>query len=324
MYVGKVSEALQNLMMGHGDARTFLRHYLHRRVTADTAAIVRGLDPQESIMRSACTMSRWIDPDRPWGLTEEQASSVNNDIIIQSLFQQRIKLKQRFGAKATMHQEYKKLEKRIRSEKQRLRDILLADIQERYEREGPVRVIERQLSGIKIDKQPKVMSYFSENTLPEQRRLIEAIMLAPPGATLDEEVKRRNNAINAVTAYCKIEEGRTPKRVRSSLRQAKAGAIKQEKDMQSPQDRALEAAMLSVFKEKRPTICFLCLGNDTAPFNDRIYSFNKPGDLSRHFRRRHLSIAQKGGPVECKVCIMPLDGVMHLQRHAIEIHGTVS
>jgi uncharacterized protein YeeX (DUF496 family) len=160
---------------------------------------------------------------------------MNDDIIIQSLFQQRIKLKQRFRAKAIMHQEYKKLEKRIRSEKQRLRDMLLADIQERYKREEPVRVIERQLSGVKIDKQPKVMSYFLEDTLPEQRRLIEAIILAPPGATLDEEVKRRNNAINTVAAYYKIEEGQTPKRVRSSLGQAKARAIKQEEDMQSLQ-----------------------------------------------------------------------------------------
>jgi Protein of unknown function (DUF3435) len=63
-YAGKVSESLQNLMMQHDDIRTFLKHYLHRRITADTAAIVRGLDPQESIMRSAYTMSRWIDSNR--------------------------------------------------------------------------------------------------------------------------------------------------------------------------------------------------------------------------------------------------------------------
>ena len=63
--IGKVSEALQNLIMQHADIRTFLKHYLHRRVTADTAAIFRGLDPQESVMLSAYNMSRWINPDRP-------------------------------------------------------------------------------------------------------------------------------------------------------------------------------------------------------------------------------------------------------------------
>ena len=99
--IGNVSEAMQNLMMGHGDIRTFLRHYLPRRVTVDTAAVVRGLDPQTSIMRSACTMSRWIDPNRPWDLTAEQAESVNDDPLIQSLLNERIKLKQRFRNKAT-------------------------------------------------------------------------------------------------------------------------------------------------------------------------------------------------------------------------------
>jgi hypothetical protein len=68
--------------------------------------------------------------------------------------------------------------------------------------------------------------------------------------------------------------------------------------MQSPSDRALEAAMLSVFKEKRPTICALYLGNDAAPFNGRIHSFNKPSDLTRHFWRKHLSIIKEGDPVE--------------------------
>ena len=321
MYTGKVSEALQNLMMQHGDIRTFLRHYLHRRVTADTAAIVRGIDPQESVMRSARTMSRWIDPDRPWGLTAEQALSVNDDPLIQSLLEHRSRLKQRFGAKATDHPEYKELNNRIRSERQRLRNTLLAEIQDRYEREEPVRVIEQQLSGMKISKEPKVMSYFSKDTLPEQRRLIETIMLTPPGATLEEEVRRRNNAINAVTAYCKIEEGETPKRGIPSGR-TKNIVIKQEEDTKSPQERALEAAMLSVYTEKRPKICFLCLGNEGAPFDKRIHSFSTPGDLSRHFRRKHLSKCEERP--ECKICKMHLDHKMHLQRHALEIHGTVS
>jgi len=74
-------------MMQHADIGTFLKHYLHRQVTADTATITQGLDPQESVMRSACNMSRWIDPDRPWGLNTEQAESVNNNPIIRSLIQ---------------------------------------------------------------------------------------------------------------------------------------------------------------------------------------------------------------------------------------------
>lgn len=132
---GNVSEALQNLMMQHADIRTFLRHYLHRRVTADTAAIVRGLEPQESVMRSACNMSRWIDPDRPWGLTSEQAESVNNDPIIRSLIQDRERLRRRLKSTASKHPKYQELNRRIASERERLRAALLVEIQEKYERD---------------------------------------------------------------------------------------------------------------------------------------------------------------------------------------------
>jgi hypothetical protein len=86
------------------------------------------------------------------------------------------------------------LVRRITNEKERLRTALLVEIQERYEREGPVRVIERQLAGVKISKEPKIVSYFSKDTLPEQRRLIET--------TIQEERQRRDDAINAVTSYC--------------------------------------------------------------------------------------------------------------------------
>jgi len=127
-YIGNVSEALQNLMMQHADIQTFLRHYLHRRVTADTAAIVRGLDPQESVMRSACNMSRWIDPDRPWGLTTEQAESVNNDATIRSLVQTRATLRQRLKGRYSKHPKYQKLNKRLKSERERLRAALLIHI----------------------------------------------------------------------------------------------------------------------------------------------------------------------------------------------------
>jgi len=312
-------------MMQHADIETFLRHYLHRRVTADTAAIVRGLDPQESVMRSACNMSRWIDPSRPWGLTTEQAESVNNDPIIRSLVQQRERLNHRLNGRTSNHLKYQTLNKKIASEKERLRAALLVEIQETYEIEGPVRSIERQLAGVKIDPTPKVVSYFSNDTLPEQRRLIETMILAPPGATLEAERQRRNDAINAVTAYCKIEEGDMCGGRKRSGGRPKRVVIK--KEPPSPEDEALKAAMLSVYikdPKERPTVCFMCLGNEGAPLGVRIYSFSSPSDLSKHFKKKHLKKVEEGEAPECKLCNIPLDHKMHLQNHALRIHGTVS
>jgi Protein of unknown function (DUF3435) len=79
-------------------------------------------------MRSACTMSRWIDPNRPWGLTSEQAQSVDNDVLMQSLLKERRQLKQRLRTEYTKHPLSKKLDKTITRERQRLQAALLAEI----------------------------------------------------------------------------------------------------------------------------------------------------------------------------------------------------
>lgn len=79
-YTGNVSDAMQNLMMGHASINTFLKHYLSRRVTVDTQAVVRRTQPQDTMMRAACNMSRSIDHRRPQRLTPEQSASVNDSL----------------------------------------------------------------------------------------------------------------------------------------------------------------------------------------------------------------------------------------------------
>ncbi|KAF1935778.1 hypothetical protein EJ02DRAFT_428122 [Clathrospora elynae] len=50
---GNVTESMQNLMMGHASITTFLKHYLSRRITVDTQAVVQGIQPQAALMRAA-------------------------------------------------------------------------------------------------------------------------------------------------------------------------------------------------------------------------------------------------------------------------------
>jgi uncharacterized protein Smg (DUF494 family) len=94
--------------------------------------------------------------------------------------------------------------------------------------------------------------------------------------------------------------------------------------MQSPEDKDLEAAMLLVYTEKRPKTGYLCLGNDALPLEARIYSFNKAGDLTKHFKRKHLFNIKEKEQIKCEIRKMILDHKMHLQRHAFDIHSTVS
>jgi hypothetical protein len=112
------------------DTRTFLTHYLPRRVTADTQAIVRGLEPQQDMMRAICRMSRSIDPRRTRKLTTLQSWSVNSNGRIQDLIKSRGFLKRRLGRQATKIADYQAAGREFANERQRQRHALLKTIQE--------------------------------------------------------------------------------------------------------------------------------------------------------------------------------------------------
>ena len=314
--VGNVSEAMQNLMMGHASISTFLKHYLSRRITVDTQAVVRGIQPQTAFMRAACTMSRSIDLRRPRRLTQEQSASVDEDASVRFLLDRRDRLKRKVP-NATKHPEYKTLVSKISQERQRRRHALLKAVKERWEFEQPVRDVERQLAGLDaIDDSEPIHNIM----LPAQEELANSI-LSKPGTTIEEETDRRNGAIRAVTLYCGIEEG-------GMYPVQKAGRSRNialsTKSQLKYDEEALEAAKVSVYKEERPKICFLCLGNERLPLAQRIHSFSTPGDLTKHFGRKHLKNIKSSEGLSCNLCKVFLADKKHLQRHAEKIHRTAS
>ncbi|KAF1975817.1 hypothetical protein BU23DRAFT_597550 [Bimuria novae-zelandiae CBS 107.79] len=318
---GNISEAMQNLIMGHANIRTFLKHYLSRRVTVDTQAVVRGIQPQDALMRAACTMSRSIDARRPRSLTPDQSASVNDDPIVRSLLAQQERLK-RSLANATRHSHYQALNRKINQTRQRLRHALLQEIKERWEYEQPVRDVEQQLAGIEA-KDVAAAAMSCDAMLSAQKALVDTV-LTQPGTSLQEEVSQRNRAIRAVMDYCGIEEGGIHL---SRLKQSKGHVVPlvtREEELQCKVDKELEAAKVSVYKEKRPRICFVCLGNEKLPTAERTHSFHTLGDLSKHFMRRHLANVRDGDLLRCGLCQIDIEHKMHWQRHAHEVHGTVS
>jgi hypothetical protein len=88
--------------------------------------------------------------------------------------------------------------------------------------------------------------------------------------------------------------------------------------------QALRDAMLLVFTKKRTTTYFLCLGEQSLPFEKRTYKFASPGDLTKHFKRKHLAHIKEGDRLKYKVCRIGLQHKQHLQNYAETVHGTVS
>ncbi len=62
---------MQNLILQHSSIDTFLKHYLDRRINVDLLKIYPGMQPEKELIRFACSMSRSIDPWRPWKLTPQ-------------------------------------------------------------------------------------------------------------------------------------------------------------------------------------------------------------------------------------------------------------
>jgi hypothetical protein len=114
-----------------------------------------------------------------------------------------------------------------------------------------------------------------------------------PGTTTEEEFRRRNAAINTVAAYCYFKEGGAAQlRVGPSTRRVSLIPSKETNPQLAAAEaekQALGKAMLLVFIEKRPTTCFLCLGEQRLLFEKRTYKFASPGDLTKHFKRKYLA-----------------------------------
>ncbi|OJD09906.1 hypothetical protein ACJ73_10025 [Blastomyces percursus] len=142
-----------------------------------------------------CSMSRSIDPRRPWKLTTQESRSINDLPRIKILQANVVALKDIRDKAAAEHYEIwddrlREAQRHLLNEKQRAKMI----------------DSERQLSGKVVDEEVKSALERTEYMSPEQLELIDAI-LTLPGWSWEAEQQRRINAINKVTMYCGVEEG---------------------------------------------------------------------------------------------------------------------
>ena len=313
-----MSEALRNLSLDHANSTPFQKHYLGRIVRADPWAVIRRQKPQHALIDQACSIGHSMSKRRPTGLTAEQTASVASDPRVRRLTTQMRKL--RPGS-----EQHKKTHRELRSLKQKLKRELKQKIRDDWTDEQAVDDIERQLQGIGFAK--PLVDHAVRPRRPAQKLLVDALT-APVDDTLDGQYRRRDDAIEAIVAYCNVEEGPTVRRINIP-----STTVSRESLHEPSEDNPLFLATMSVFidkPEQRPRRCFLCIGAalrlplDDPSVEDKIQEFYTPGDLSKHFRRRHLSQLRDNDQSVCQVCDMTLLHKMHLQRHAISIHGTVS
>ena len=324
--------------MHHADTRTFLKFYLSRRISKNLPAIIRGLDPEEDIMRAACRMSRTIDPDRPQELTTEQSCSVNQEPEIVSLMRRRDEIRRSLERPLSKHKctpdydMYKKLNQELAGAKKRAQDTLLAQIQNKYDREQPMLEIKRQLSGVGPAEFPSKRLKCSTEVPEPQQRLIKSL-LTLPRPTIEEEMTRRTEAIDSVAAYCQFQEGDTCRfgRNKRSGGSRKNVEIHDQRPLESEvvdsscqRDTPFELALRSAMKDHRPLFCFICLGQRDLDPTKRAQQFASHGDVTKHIKRKHLKKLNSSETIACNICDKKFTEIMHFQRHANDSHKTVT
>ncbi|OHE90399.1 C2H2 finger domain-containing protein [Colletotrichum orchidophilum] len=155
---------------------------------------------------------------------------------------------------------------------------------------------------------------------PAQRRLIEKLT-TPIVTTLEGQYRRRDEAIEAVSAYCLVQEGCTLPLSRPRSTPKAAVCYSSSDPLEGGQ---LDFATRSIFitndkeRSKRFLVCFgqaLDLPpDDEGQLDELTHEFYTSNDLTKHFRKKHLSKVADGDRPEYKVCRMTLDHKMHLQK----------
>jgi hypothetical protein len=209
---------------------------------------------------------------------------------------------------------------------------LLSQLQQKYDQEQPMLEVQRQLSETKLAESVTTKLRYKEELPEPQKRLIKRL-LTLPSPTLDQEMCRRTEAIDAVAAYCQFEEGITcrlpqTKRVESHVAESRYVDDKKPESettkVQTESASPLENAIRSVIKDHRPLFCFIYVGQQNLALKKRVQQFSSYGDVSKHIKRKHLQNLSSSTVIACNVCDKEFAEVMHFQRHAHDSHSTVT
>jgi hypothetical protein len=262
---------------------------------------------------------------------------VDDNPEIQKLLHQRQELRKVAKGSSKAREKTERITKALQSLRVKLRRELKQQYRQGWSRKQAVVDIERQLAGQTFEEQPVSLSdegsYSAQEQHPAQKRLFDALT-APVADTLEGDHQRRNNAILAVMAYCPVQESPLPRTRHQAKVKKDSSPLMPKTTSKEPEPiNDIGTAITSVFvknRDERSRRCFLCIGRATTlqpsdPAIERLINpFYSSGDLSKHFKRHHLSNLQPNEKIHCRLCDETLDHKMHLQNHAETVHGTVS
>ncbi|KAJ1704834.1 hypothetical protein NYO67_13011 [Aspergillus flavus] len=317
---GWVSKEQHMLIMKNSSPRTFLNHYHPLQLDTDIIRVICGLDPDVKLMRAVTRQSRWRDTRRPRYLTKQQRGQVEDH--------------------SDMEEARRKLDNaQLKNTRQRLLRALRQQVRENFDEEQAFLDIEAQLSGTAVKEESEdEESSLQDDMHPLQLLLLQRLLSYPTSNSVEDEWKRRDDAVDAVVQYCGVLEG-GPLRGRPKQITAKSIPLTgSEPDLNgspdtrdslvenmgatfSPRDELFRATQNHLTDtSKKPQACFQCFANEKLPDKTRCKMFHDAGCVTRHFDTHHLH----EDPLKCNYCEVLLVHKMAFQRHASDIHRVES
>ncbi|KAB8259318.1 hypothetical protein BDV32DRAFT_150645 [Aspergillus pseudonomiae] len=338
---GWVSKEQHMLIMKHASPRTFLNHYHPLQLDTDMIRVICGLDPDVELMRAVTRQSRWRDTRRPRYLTKQQRAQVEDHSDMEearrkldnarALYEE----SQQPNLLSRMHQR----EKEVKNTRQRLLRALRQQVRENFDEEQAFLDIEAQLSGTAVkEESEEEESSLQDNMHPLQLFLLQRLLSFPTSNSVEDEWKRRDDAVDAVVQYCGVLEGGPlrgrPKQItaKSSPMTASAPDLNGSSDTRdgldenmgttlSPRDELFRATQNHLTDtSKKPHACFQCFANEKLPDKTHCKMFYDAGCVTRHFDAHHLH----EDPLKCNYCDVFLVHKMAFQCHASDIHRVES
>ncbi|KAL5040779.1 hypothetical protein BDW71DRAFT_201896 [Aspergillus fruticulosus] len=137
-------------------------------------------------------------------------------------------------------------------------------------------------------------------------------LLTMLGTTLEAECQRWIDAINALTAFCPMEEGQPIPRTNQSCRWPVPDDDDETGTPVKQQQQVLEDDTKIALRQVMEFV------------TERTVKHTTPGSLTRHFLQKHINPPWPARGVECNVCgIVSLAQKANLLNHAELCHGTV-
>lgn len=312
--------------MQHHDSSVYLKNYMPSYIGKDLQAIVRGLPPQEGLMRAASGMSRSIDQRRPRMLRPSQLAQVRQHPEVKLLRRRKENLKKNMRARGMTlranntetYRSYLRICQQLQSKEKKVKRAMMVDVRATYRDEQPVADIENQLRGHSGQVEQQAEPEASHGKLCTKRDSAFNALFTIATSNPAEESERRSEAIDAVTTLCRSQLSER-KSSRSKQVLATAGGLdvfrEDAKDKPKP---------LSIPIECLPTQCIFCLANVDLTAEERTHTFSARGDLKKHFKRKHLRYIPEGEAIDCPhpECNAKLEHKQHLQNHAATVHKT--